>query len=246
VNFVELYSIMHKYLILFILVILTTISCKKETKISHIVEDKTIRVGDTNYYYSLALPYDYNENDSYPVFVALHWGGYTDFQSGANFLSTFALEALKDFKGFIISPSCPEAAGWIHENSEALVLGLVERIKNDYNIDENKFIVGGYSMGGIGTWYYGSVHSDIFKVAVPIASSPPNYLAITDIVPTYAIHGTDDEVFSIQKVKEVVRNIKINGNIIRFTEIEGASHYETNKYIDPLAESVEWVESYLE
>ena len=236
---------MLKQTIFIILALFSIASCKKETTISHTVEDRTIRVGDHNYYYSLAIPYDYNENDSYPVFFALHWGGYTDFQSGANFLSTFALEALKNFKGFIISPSCPEAAGWIHENSEAFILGLVDRIKNDYNIDENKFVVGGYSMGGVGTWYYGSVHSDIFKVAVPISSSPPNYLSITDIIPTYAIHGTDDEVFSIQEVKDVVRDIKINGNIIRLTEVTGASHYEINKYIDPLAESLEWVESYL-
>lgn len=237
---------MLKQTIFVILVIITIASCKKETKISHTVVDRTIRVGDDNYYYSLAIPYDYNENDSYPVFVALHWGGNTDFQSGANFLSTFAMEALKDFKGFIISPSCPEAAGWVHENSEALILGLVDRIKNDYNTNENKFIIGGYSMGGIGTWYYGSNYPDIFKVAVPIASSPPNYLVITDIVPTYAIHGTEDEVFPIQRVRDDVRDIKINGNIIRLTEISGASHYETNKYIDPLAESLEWVESYLE
>ena len=238
---------MPKYLIFIVLAILTITSCKKEKTISHLVEDKIIRINDSNYYYSVAVPYDFNENDAYPMFLALHWGGYTDFQSGANFLYTFALEALEDFKGFIVAPSCPEAAGWIHENSETFILTLIDKIKTDYNIDEDKIVIGGYSMGGVGTWYYASTYTDIFKVAVPISSSPPNYLRpITDIVPTYAIHGTDDEEFSLQTVKKVVREIKNNGNIIRLTEVLGASHYETDKFIDPLAESLEWVESYWE
>lgn len=236
---------MTKYLII-IIVIITVASCKKEATISHTVEDKTIRVGENNYYYSLAIPYDYNENQQYPAFLALHWGGNVDFQSGNNFLNSFALEALKEFKGFILSPSCPEAAGWIHENSEALIFGLIDKIANEYSVHKDKIVIGGFSMGGVGTWFYASNYPEIFKVAVPIASSPPNYLIINDIIPTYAIHGTEDEVFPIQNARDDVRDIKIKGNIIRLVEVTDASHYETNKYIDPLAESLEWVESYLD
>lgn len=235
---------MSRFLITLLLAILSVTSCKKEATASHIVEDKTILIGNNNYYYSIAIPYDYNDNDTYTVFLALHWGGNVDFQSGANFLSTFALEALENYKGFIVAPSCPEPAGWIHDNSQAFVLGLIESVLNDYRIDSNKIIIGGFSMGGVGTWYYGSTFPEIFKVAVPIASLPP--IIIEDIIPTYVIHGVEDEVFSVDYARNVVRDIKTKGNVIRFTEVKDASHYETNKYIDPLAESLDWIESYLE
>jgi predicted peptidase len=211
------------------------------------IEDRTIRVNDDNYYYSIAIPYDYNENNTYPIFIALHWGGNANFQSGANFLQTFALEALEDFKGFIISPSCPEAAGWIHKNSEDLIFSIIDKMKTDYNIDDERIVIGGYSMGGIGTWYYAVTYPDVFKVAVPISSMPPNYMRpIKDVIPIYIIHGENDEVFSMQNVDDLVREVKIYGNIIKLIEIDNASHYETNKFIVPLAQSLEWVESYLE
>lgn len=238
---------MIKNILIFVIGITIIGSCKKDINPSHTVEDRTIRINDNNYYYSLAIPFDYNEDTAYPIFVALHWGGNIDFQSGANFLHTFALEALEDFRGFLISPSCPEAAGWIHDNSESLIFGLINKIKTEYSIDNDKIVIGGYSMGGIGTWYYATAFSDSFKVAVPISSMPPNYIRpIKDIIPTYVIHGENDEVFSIQNVDDLIREVKTYGSIIRLVEIDNASHYETNKFINPLSESLDWIESYLE
>ena len=232
-----------KLISLFIMLIIIN-SCKTEQNPSHTIEDKTIRLNDKTYYYSIALPYDFNENDIYPIFLALHWGGDTNFQSGSNFLNTFALRGLEEFKGIIISPSCPEPAGWIHENSELLIFSAIEKVINDYRGDSTKIAIGGYSMGGIGTWYYAVNFPEIFKLAIPISSMPPNYIRpIKDVIPTYAIHGESDELFSLQKVKDLVREVKIYGNSIRLVEVENASHYETDKFIKPLSESVEWIES---
>ena len=228
-----------------IIILIILNSCKTEQNPSHTLEDKTIRINDNTYYYSIALPYDYNENDTYSIFLALHWGGNVNFQSGSNFLTTYALNALEDFNGIIISPSCPESSGWIHQNSELLILSLIDKVINEYNGDSTKIAIGGYSMGGVGTWYHAVHHPEIFSVAVPISSLPPNYLRpITDIIPTYLIQGNEDEVFSIQTAKDVIREIKQHGNVIRFIEIENASHYETDKFIKPLAESIEWIESH--
>lgn len=223
------------------------VSCKSEQSPSHTSEEKTIIIDDNTYYYSIAIPHDFNENKTYPIFLGLHWGGDIHFQSGLSFLNTFLLEALEDFEGILISPSCPEPSGWTHQNSELFLLSLIDNGINDYNGDSTKVVIGGYSMGGIGTWYYAVNYPDIFKVAVPISSLPSNNLRpIKDIIPTYAIHGTNDELFSIQNVKDLVREIKTYSNIIKLVEIENSTHYETIKFIKPLSESLEWVESYLE
>ena len=218
-------------------------SCKTEDIASHTIEEKTLRVNDKNYYYSIAVPHDYSESESYPLIIALHWGEAVNFQTGINFLNTFILPPLEDFTGVIISPSCPENSGWIHENSQAFIFSLLEKANADYNIDTSKVAITGYSMGGIGTWYYASTFPEIFSLAIPIASMPPNYLLpITKIIPTYVIHGQDDEIFSLLNVKNLVRDIKIKNNVIRLIEVENASHYETNKYKKPLSEALDWIE----
>lgn len=226
---------------------LVLISCKKDSGMSHTVEEKIILIDGSNRYYALAVPKNYNKNDSYPLFLALHWGGEVNPQSGISFLSTFALDALEAFNSIIVSPSCPEESGWTHPNSEQFIFNLLDELKENYNIDTAKIVIGGYSMGGKGTWYYAVNFPNTFKVAVPIASLPSNSLRpITDIIPTYVIHGTDDEIFPIDQANDNYKQIRTNGNIIKFVKVEDASHYDTNKYIKSLSQSIEWIESYLD
>ena len=115
-----------KLIFIFIMLLLMN-SCKTEQNPSHTYEEKTIRINDNTNYYAIALPFDFSENDTYPVFMALHWGGNVNFQSGSNFLQTFALKGLDSFEGIIIAPSCPESSGWIANNSEQLILTLIDK-----------------------------------------------------------------------------------------------------------------------
>ncbi|MFC1784784.1 dienelactone hydrolase family protein [Candidatus Neomarinimicrobiota bacterium] len=202
-----------------------------------------MRNNDKDYYYSIAIPHDYNGSESYPLMLTLHWGEEVHFQSGISFLNTFILPTLQGFNGIIISPSCSENSGWIHENSEIFILSLIDQIKTDYNIDSLKIVITGYSMGGIGTWYYAVTYPEIFSLAIPIASMPPNsILPITDIIPTYVIHGDNDEYFPLSNAKNLVSDIKIKNNIIKLVEVENATHYDTDKYKEPLSESLDWIE----
>lgn len=219
------------------------ISCSKDKNPSHIIDNQVFRLGDKNLYCSIAVPYDYNELDKYPLLLALHWGEPVNFESGDNFLYSFILPALEDFNGIIISPSCPENSGWIHENSQEFIFTLIDKIKTDYNIDTSKVAITGYSMGGIGTWYYAAEFPDLFSLAIPISCMPPRYiLPIDKINPTRVIHGTSDELFPINNVRDLVRDIKIKNNIITLIEVENAGHYETEKYQKSLSEVLDWIE----
>ena len=234
----------HKFLPMIVLPLLFMVtSCKKEEVPSHTIDQKTIKVADNNYYYAIAIPHDFNESKDYPIILTLHWGGNVHFQSGDSFLNTFILPSLEDFNGIIISPSCPENSGWIHNNSKIFILSLIDHIKTDYNIDTSKIAITGYSMGGIGTWYYAVTYPDIFSLAIPIASMPPNsILPITDIIPTYFILGDNDESFPLNNAENLVRDIKIKNNSITFVEVENATHFATDKYKKPLSEALDWIE----
>ena len=170
-----------KYSIIIPLLLLVT-SCKTNDVPSHTIDEKVLRNNDKDYYYSIAIPHDYNGSESYPLMLTLHWGGDVHFQSGISFLNTFILPTLEDFNGIIISPSCSEISGWIHKNSEIFILSLIDQIKTDYNIDPSKIVITGFSMGGIGTWYYAVTYPDIFSIAVPIASMPPNSILPINLV----------------------------------------------------------------
>jgi len=237
-------NLMHKFLTMIVLPLLFIVtSCKKEEVPSHTIDERILTINDIDYYYSSAIPHDYMDSESYPIMLTLHWGGDVHFQSGVSFLNTFILPSLEDFNGIIISPSCPENGGWIHNNSKIFILSLIDNIKTVYNIDNSKIAITGYSMGGIGTWYYAVTYPDIFSLAIPIASMPPNsMLPITDIIPTYFILGDNDESFPLNNAENLVRDIKIKNNSIKLVEVQNATHYETDKYKKPLSESLDWIE----
>ncbi len=219
------------------------VSCKQnENEPSHETMDLTISINDTKYHYSIAIPSDYKESTAIPALLALHWGGNVDINSGFSYLQYFVLPATKEFDGIIISPACPEASGWIHPNSKQFILALIDKIKTDYNIDPSKFAISGYSMGGIGTWYYAVTYPNIFSAAIPIASMPSSSIRpITDIIPTYVIHGEDDEIFTYNVVESLVSDIKIKNNTIKLVKVENATHYQTDSYKNHLSDAIDWL-----
>ena len=220
-------------------------SCKVDETPSHKIDEKTLIVDEETRYYTIAVPFEYNDTDSYPLLIALHWGEPVSFQSGANFLYNFVMPSYENFNGIIISPSRPVRGGWFLSYSENFILTLLKKIKNDYNIDVEKVAIAGYSLGGIGTWYYATTYPDLFSAAIPIASMPPSsVLPISNIIPTYVIHGTSDEIFPIDNIKNLVRDIKITNNTIRLVEVENASHYDTDKYEQSFSESIDWIEEH--
>lgn len=66
--------------------------------------------------------------------------------------------------------------GWTDpEETERWVLDLLRAARRTWDVDPNRVYVTGHSMGGYGTWTYGSVHADLFAAGAAFAGAPTVY-----------------------------------------------------------------------
>ena len=191
--------------------------------------------------YTLSLPRDYSPTASYPLVVALHYGGkVTPFYS-KEFMTSFVGPAMEDLGAIIAAPDCP-SAGWTNAVSESAVLELMLLLMKEYNIDSDRAVLMGYSMGGEGTWYLAARHPELFSAAIPI-SSPADMetIPIIEDVPLFIIHGEQDELFPSLDVKLLYHKQKNNGAEIEMNIVAGVSHYQMARFIYPLKATIPWL-----
>ena len=192
--------------------------------------------------YTLSLPRSYSPAESYPLVVALHYGGkVTPFYS-KDFMVSLVSPALQDLDAILVAPDCP-ARGWSNSVSEAAVLELILTLMGDYDIESNRILLLGYSMGGLGAWYLAARHPDLFAAAIPISALvDESTTPIIKDVPLHLIHGDQDELFPTKDVRALYHKQKTGGAEIELMIVEGASHYQIDRFIIPLRATISWIE----
>lgn len=126
--------------------------------------------------YRLYVPKGYKGERGYPLIIALHGVGGTEdtFFDGTNYNGE--LPRLAEERGYIVvaplgyridgaygnasSQQRKEASRKL-ELSEKDVLNVLELMKRDYRIDEQRIYLMGHSMGAYGTWYLGQRYPQI-------------------------------------------------------------------------------------
>jgi len=191
--------------------------------------------------YTLSLPRHYSHTETYPLVIALHYGGKVTPFFSKNFVTSFVEPALKDLHAIIAAPDCP-SDGWANPISESAVLELILLLMEEHKIASSRVVILGYSIGGTGTWYMAARHPHVFSAAIPV-SAPVNKAAtpLIEHVPLHIIHGEKDELFSFSDVKEVYLEQKSRGAEIELTMVAGASHYQLARFIAPLKSTIPWI-----
>jgi predicted peptidase len=228
-----------KLIVLLILIILPfSLSDPKTTRDKHYVKDT---LGPKHRRFTLAFPKDYTGNQPFPLVGALHYGGHGMPFYGELILRELIEPALIGLGAIITAPDCP-GIDWIQSESDQFILDLISQIRNHYSIDSNKILITGYSLGGIGTWHLVEKFSEQFTTALVMAGEPPTEINTTNWkVPLYVIHGRDDELFPIVNTTKKVVKME-NGHMdITYRILDGVSHFEVHKFLDPLQEAVHWV-----
>lgn len=191
--------------------------------------------------YTLILPSGYSRDKSYPLVVALHYGGKVTPFYGFEFLVSVVEPALNDLDAILVAPDCP-AMGWTNPVSEESVLELMVLCMETYRIDANRVLVVGFSMGGLGAWYLAGRHPDIFSAAIPIAApADVETTPLIENVPIYIIHGEKDEIFPLDEVKKLYSREIAAGAEIQLIIVEKANHHELTRYIPPLKSAIPWI-----
>ena len=173
-----------------------------------------------------------------PLVLALHYGGEVTPQLSMGFLRSLVVPGLKTLGAVIVAPDCP-GDGWTDEASERAVLALLDYAVRNWPVDRRRIMVTGYSLGGIGTWFFASRHPEIFSAAVPMAGRPVGDADVR--VPIYAINGRRDEVIDIEPTRQAIESLRARGARVELIVVKGPTHYQPQGFVEPLKKAVTWL-----
>ncbi len=194
-----------------------------------------------NQRYTIAIPDGYPGEVPVPLILALHYAGHGTPYYGRTILEQLVEPALRDLGAVIVAPDCT-AASWSDLQSEAAVLSLLDFVSNSYNVDTERVIVTGYSMGGNGAWYLAARNPDRFSAAVVMSGWPPAEIGQVEWqVPVYVIHSRDDELMPLEPTQYAVNTLAEQGVDIESSFLDGITHFETYRFIEPLSSTVPWI-----
>ena len=192
--------------------------------------------------YGIALPADHeaNPDEPRPLVLALHPGGSSPYY-GSGFMRGIVEPALREWKAIIVAPDVP-ARRWNNEISEQAVLALMKDVMDRHVVDRGRILVTGFSMGGRGTWFLATRHSELFTGAIPMAASRgDDPLDGLGTMPVHMIHSPDDEVVPYPPAEETAELLRTRNHDVRLTAVGGVGHYDMTAYVDPLRMAGEWM-----
>lgn len=143
-------------------------------------------------------------------------------------ISSFAKDHYGDDFPFIILEPNTRIKSWTHGNIPELLIGLIERVAERYQINKDKIILTGFSQGAIGVWGVVSTYGDYFSAAVPVSSPHSGSIDYINLakVPFWTFAGDigDTERWYHQYLAQNVDQITVLGGYGKFTVLEGSDH----------------------
>ena len=209
-----------------------------------IFEAGTFKHEKTNLLYRIYIPSNYSPDKEYPLFVNLHGAGIrgSDNKRPLAFVKELFENEIYGLDEYIVLvPQCPDNEKWVNitwadgsydldsvpESTQFKALvALIESLKKEYSLDENRIYAAGFSMGGYGTWNLLMNHPDLFAAGVPMcgAASPAHAANLLN-TPVWAIHGVKDPTVPVSGSREMVEAIQnLGGTKVKYTELPDHEH----------------------
>lgn len=235
-----------KYLHLTILALLMQTSLMAQDKPEY-SKEAFIKGSDT-LLYRLLLPENFDPAKEYPVLFVLHGAGERGNNNEAQLThggKLFQSERMrKDFPAIVVFPQCPTNDFWANvqfkntnerfafqkggEPGKAmeLLIDLVGNFRSLKYTDNDRFYVGGLSMGGMGTLEILRRKPKVFAAAFAICGGD-NVENVKKYrkIPLWFFHGEKDNVVPVEKSKVVVAELqRLNAPDVKLTLYPEANH----------------------
>jgi len=190
--------------------------------------------------YRMYVPTSYNGTKAYPLIVALHGLGGTEDAFFTNYEQK--MPPLAEKHGYIVAGALgyrvDGSYGWgigvapadpatrrVQENSERDVMQVLQLVRQQYKIDENRIYLMGHSMGAIGTWKIAPKFPDLWAaIGMFAGSGSPATLERITHVPEYVVHGDADATVNVQGSRTMVAKAKELGIEVKYIEVPGGTH----------------------
>lgn len=185
-----------------------------------------------NFY--LLKPLKYDPQKKYPLVISLHTEHREDYVA-----AFFSKERFREnYSFFVMIPIAPARAAWLSPNDKTYqlskflqypdhmphVIDGIEEIEEKYNIDNEKIILAGHSMGASGVVGALQKHPQIFSIGIATAAkwAPKEITNINK--PLLMYHGLLDQIIPVKHSTELSTLGKIQGKPIEFTIMRSMDH----------------------
>jgi predicted peptidase len=120
----------------------------------------------------------------------------------------------------------------LHEASEKDVMNVLDMIRKEFNVDENRTYLMGHSMGGAGSIYLGVKYASIWAAVgaeapatAPAGLTPENYsLEPAKNVPMIIIQGDMDTLVPVAGARRWIEKMKDLKMTYEYVEVPGGDH----------------------
>ena len=175
--------------------------------------------------YLAYLPDGYGKDRSqnWPLLLFLHGSGErgSDLELVKIHGPPKLIETGQKFPFVVISPQCPQDAGWVPPALEA----FIDSIQRRYRIDSARIYVTGLSLGGFATWELAERRPERYAAVIPICGrGDPSRANRLRNLPVWAFHGAQDDVVPLSSSQDMIDAIKAAGGNPRFTVYPQAGH----------------------
>jgi predicted peptidase len=176
--------------------------------------------------YLLYLPDDHATRRDWPLLLFLHGAGERgdDLDGVRRHGPPQRLDAGAAWPMVVASPQCPAGETWWEHlpTLAALIDDLVER----YGIDEDRVLLTGLSLGGMGACRLATAYPRRFAALAPVCGTAPWSILPDRIrhLPVWAFHGADDDVVPAAESRELVAALQALGGDARLTLYPGVGH----------------------
>jgi len=124
--------------------------------------------------YGMFVPNSYAKSIKYPVIIFLHGVGEGGSDARSNLrvgLAPFVADRANSFPFIVIFPQS-SGGGWSASGAEADdIIGILNTVSKEYNVDMDRVSLTGLSTGGYGTWAIGAKYANTFAALAPMGSS---------------------------------------------------------------------------
>ena len=169
------------------------------------------------------------EGEKYPLVIFLHGAGERGYDNelqlrGNRGALTWAEpDFQRKHPSFVVAPQVKPGGWWTNDSEIKTVITLIEKLIENYPIDENRVYITGVSMGGFGTWNLLRTRPDLFAAALPICgglslTETPDYVLYAEIIkhiPIWTTHSEDDDVVDIEKTtNKIIHAMEVAGEVV--------------------------------
>ena len=137
----------------------------------------------------------------------------------------------EDFPFILLAPSSMFKRSWRQKYIPDLLKAVIDETADKYNVDRNKIIIIGHSMGAGGVMRQIEMFGSFYSAAVPVSLTSTDNIDVTKCldVPIWGFAGTEESPheYNMQKLFEKINE---SGGNAMLSALEGVEHGDSAEY----------------